>query len=171
MTGRWRVTTALMIACLGPAVSAAVPLTVNKTQVTVWDPIDLALLPKAVPGAQVDYTISVTNPLTQYAVAKFVSIKDAIPVGTKLYVGNLDSASGGPVVFSATLSNLVYTFTSLSNAVDSIEFSKDGGTSWTYSPVADSDGCDALVTNIRVSPTGNQGAAETFSIRFRTIVK
>jgi hypothetical protein len=68
-------------------------------------------------------------------------------------------------------SGLTYTFVSLASAADSLEFSSDGGTTWTYTPVPDGNGADAAVTHFRIRPTGafaaNSGSAPSFTQRFR----
>jgi hypothetical protein len=50
---------------------------------------------------------------------------------------------------------LTYTYASLDSASDRIDFSRDSGATWTYTPVADVNGCDGNVTNSRVRLGGN----------------
>ncbi len=73
-------------------------------------------------------------------------------------------------------SGLSYTFTSLGSSTDDIEFSNDSGASWIYTPVADADGYDANVTNIRINPKGVMRASNgsdhpTFTLRFQVRVQ
>jgi hypothetical protein len=56
-----------------------------------------------------------------------------------------------------------------------LDFSNDGGATWTYTPSANADGCDPSVTSIRVKPQGtmaaNTGSGNPyFEIRFRVRV-
>ena len=76
--------------------------------------------------------------------ANSVRISDPIPANTALRVADIAGAGTGPLAFAngATSSGLTYTFTSLASATDDVEFSKDGGTTWTYTPVPGADGCD-----------------------------
>ena len=83
-------------------------------------------------------------------------------------------AGSGPVAFTngAPTSALTYTFSGLGNAGDDVEFSNNGGTLWTYTPVANASGCDPAVTHIRVRPKGTMAAASGagnpyFEVRFR----
>jgi hypothetical protein len=71
-------------------------------------------------------------------------------------------------------SGLTYAFTSLSSTTDNVDFSNNGGSTYTYTPVPDSNGFDAAVTNIRISPQGifaaSSGTNPYFQVRFRVRV-
>jgi uncharacterized repeat protein (TIGR01451 family) len=163
-----------LLALLLSAPVFAAPLTVVKSLVTVSDPLG-ETNPKAIPGAVLDYTVKITNP--NVGTAAGVVFSDAVPANTKLYVSDINLL-GGPVVFTdGSLlgliggSGLTYTYTSLSSKTDRIDFSSDGGATWTYVPVPDASGCDAAVTNIRVTPSGTMNGSSYFSLRFRIQVK
>lgn len=153
---------------------AASPLTIVKTSSVVSDPQN-NLLPKRVPGAFVDYTITITNPNGALTTVNGVTFADAIPANTALRVADLGLLPGsGPVVFADGLlppSLLTYSFISLGSTSDRLDFSCDNGATWTCTPVADANGTDARVTNIRVRLGGNQVAGSSFSIRFRVMVR
>ena len=153
---------------------AAAPLTVVKTASTVSDPTG-QLMPKAIPGAVVDYTITITNPGSNWnTTVKTVTFQDAIPARTKLRVSDLGLLNSGPLVFSDGLippTGLTYSFLGLGRGDDGVFFSSDNGATWTYTPVADADGYDANVTHIRVRLSGNQTAGSSFSLRFRVKLK
>jgi hypothetical protein len=152
---------------------AADPLTVVKTSAVVSDPQG-NLLPKRVPGAVIDYTITVTNPNSVLTTVNGLAIADAIPARTELRVADLGLLNAGPVVYTDGLlppSLLSYSFTSLGSSTDRLDFSNDNGATWTYTPVADGNGYDRNVTNIRVRLGGNQVAGSSFSLRFRVRVK
>jgi hypothetical protein len=159
------------------AVSAA-PLQISKTPSLISDPINL-LAPKAIPGAVIDYNILVKNP-NAAIIAGGVKITDtindiAIPQGAAYYVNSL--AGSGPVEFSdgnilgLLGSGLTYTYTSLSSTTDSIAFSNNGGTTYTYTPVPDANGYDANVTNIQVTLSGSFAILSAFNLRLRVHVK
>jgi hypothetical protein len=82
----------------------------------------------------------------------------------KLFVGDANGTGSGPVVFAdgATSSGLGYYYFGLSNTGDSLLFSNNGGTSYTYTPIPDSSGYDANVTNVRII-LGGQFAGKTGS--------
>jgi hypothetical protein len=103
-----------------------------------------------------------------------VAIVDAVPANTALFVQDLGAAGSGPVAFTngTPTSALTYTFSGLGNAADDVEFSNNSSTTWTYTPVANANGCDPAVTHIRVRPKGTVAAASGagnpyFEIRFR----
>ncbi len=68
-------------------------LTLNKTAAVVWDPFNLASDPKAIPGAQVEYTITVTNNSTTTA-AGAVTVTDNIPANTTFLPGSITLNAG-----------------------------------------------------------------------------
>lgn len=84
-------------------VSAA--LAVSKSSAVVWDPVNLGTDPKAIPGARVEYTITLSN-TSGASPATLVSISDPIPANTDFafdqYPGTRDvsvTVGGGPAVF------------------------------------------------------------------------
>lgn len=154
-------------------------LSITKSSVVVSDAVN-ALNPKALPGAVVDYSLLVTNPLGNlFATLKTVVITDVIPTTVKFRY--LDyQAGGGPVEFvNGSLlgtgilgSGQSYTFTSLSSTTDGIEFYD--GASWAYVPHDDGTGSgyDPNVRAIRVTMTGtSMTPGGTFRLRFRVQVK
>ena len=148
-------------------------LTIVKSSAVVSDPQN-NLLPKRVPGAVVDYTINVTNPNGALTTVNGIALTDAIPANTDLRVADLGLLNSGPIVFTDGLlppSLLTYSFTSLGSTTDRLDFSRDNGSTWTYTPVADANGYDRQVTNIRVRLGGNQVAGSSFSLRFRIRVR
>ncbi len=150
--------------------SVTVPLTVVKVATTVSDPINGTTLPKAIPGAIVEYQIIVTNPAATPVDNNTVVITDQIPAHMDLRVADIAGTGTGPVQFlnGSPSSGLTYTFTSLSNATDDLLFSSDGGVTWTYTPSAGANGTDPAVTHVRVNPKGifNAGNAQ-FTIKLR----
>lgn len=62
-------------------------LTVTKTAAVVWDPFNTNSNPKAIPGARVEYTITVTNNGASDATS--VTLNDAIPASTTYRAGTL----------------------------------------------------------------------------------
>jgi hypothetical protein len=155
-----------------------VNLVIVKTVSTISDPINNTTNPKSIPGAIKQYAITVTNQGSGASDANSIKVGDAIPVQGELVVTDLGGAGSGPVSFSdgSPTSGLSYTFTSLASGTDSLEFSNNGGTTWTYTPTANGNGTDPAVTNIRISPTGAFAAmsgptAPSFTLQFRMRVK
>jgi uncharacterized repeat protein (TIGR01451 family) len=153
------------------------PAFVNlKTVQVTSDPVDGTTNPKYIPGAYALYTIQVTNTGNGSPDNNSVFVYDAVPANTTLYVGDLSGAGTGPIQFAqgSPTSSLTYTYTSLASTTDNVDFSNNGGTTYTYTPVPDGSGFDANVTNIRVSPQGVFAAAgggnPYFTVSFRVRV-
>ena len=151
-----------------------------KSVQTFSDPVNNETNPKAIPGAVMLYTIAVTNQGVAAADAGTVVITDPIPANTALFVGDIDGAGSGPVLFTDGTpphdSGLSYTFISLDSTTDDVDFSNDGGSTYTYVPVPDGDGFDTNVTHLRINPKGTFKAASggdipTFDIKFKVRVK
>ncbi|MBI5562232.1 MAG: hypothetical protein HY894_05175 [Deltaproteobacteria bacterium] len=68
-------------------------LTITKTSAVVWDPINLGVNPKAIPGAIVEYTIAIGNAVGAVT-ATNVSISDAVGANTTFYAGGYDAGTG-----------------------------------------------------------------------------
>jgi uncharacterized repeat protein (TIGR01451 family) len=136
-------------------------LLVMKLVQALEDPVNLTTNPKAIPGATMGYTVQVTNTGFGATDPNTVQVEDPIPANGALVVSDYDGANPGPVRFNdgATTSGLSYTFTSLGSATDDVEFSDDGGSTWTYSPSDSGDGTDPAVTDIRIQPKGAFSAA------------
>ncbi len=120
------------------------------------DPVRGMTNPLAIPGALVDVTASVQNlsPGSPDNDSTYVAL--ALSPRTSLFVGDLMGNGSGPVIFTdgSTPSTLSFSFTSLSSLTDDIEFSNNGGASWTYAPTPDASQLDANVTTMRIRLRG-----------------
>ena len=153
-------------------------LLVVKTSLTVEDPFNGTTEPKAIPAATVRYLIQVTNTGKGTVDSDTMFISDLIPANMALRVIDYDGANPGPVAFldGSPVSGLSYTFTSLDSSTDDVEFSNDGGSTWTYTPVDSGDGTDPGVTDIRVNPKGifagsSGGGDPSFQVLFKAVVQ
>jgi uncharacterized repeat protein (TIGR01451 family) len=166
----------LLFALLIGAPALADPISATKTVSVVSDPLG-DLLPRAIPGAVIDYTITLANPATNALLpVKNMVFEDQLPANVKLRVSDLTGAGTGPVAFVdgvAVLgvgnSGLTYTFSGLSSSTDGIDFYD--GASWSYTPVPDADGYDARVRGIRIKPVTTFKTAGSFTLRFRAQIK
>ncbi len=148
-----------------------------KTSQTVSDPYNGATNPKAIPGAVVLYTVTMTN--SGPGKADAVVFSDPILFNnTSLFVGDMGGAGSGPVLFTdgAVASGLSYAFSGLGSGLDSISFSNDNGATFTYTPVPDPDGFDVAVTHFRISFGGSfnnasGGSQPSLSLQFKVRVK
>jgi len=143
----------------------------------VSDPVNGITNPKSIPGAIEVYTIRITNQGPGAVDNNSVMVNDSVPANTKLFVGDVGAPGSGPIAFTdgAPSSGLTWTFSALNSATDDLDFSNDGGATWTYNPTAAVDGCDVAVTTIRMRPKGvmpgNAGGAPFFELRFRVRVR
>jgi hypothetical protein len=140
---------------LGPAQNASCPaITVTRTTRSFSDPFNNTTNQKSIPGAVMLNVTNVRNSGPGAADAGTLVITEAIPPNTALRVANFDGSTAGPVRFTngTPPSGLTYTFVSLSNAGDDVAFSNNNGATYSYSPIADANGTDLAVTNIRINP-------------------
>lgn len=149
-------------------------LTFLKSVQVTSDPVNLALNPKYIPGAEVLYTMTVTNSGQGKVDSGSLVIVDPLPAQTELFTGNL--GSGAPFIFSdgALPGGLTCNFIALGDFTDCVDFSVNG-TTWTYVP---NGGFDPAVTHIRFWPSGSMNADATagapspsFDLRFRVRLK
>ena len=145
------------------------PLTIAKSSAPFSDPINGLTNPKLIPGGFVTYTLLVSSPSAYAVDSNTVSVIDALPINTKLFVGDYGGAGSGPVSFvdGAPVSGLAYSYTALNSVADNVDFSSDGGVTWGYSPTANASGVDTSVTHIRIRPQGGMSASRNFTLRFR----
>jgi uncharacterized repeat protein (TIGR01451 family) len=131
-------------------------LLVMKSVYTLSDPYNGSVHPKAIPGATMLYTITITNQGIGPVDSNTLVITDPIPEHTSLFVSDMGAPGSGPLLFldGTVSSGLSYTFTGLESTTDDIDFSEDGGATYTYVPVPDGQGFDGNVSHIRVSPKG-----------------
>lgn len=152
-------------------------ITIAKSVVAYSDPVNITTNPKAIPGSEMSYTITMTNSGNGAVDNNTTVVTDPIPANTALFVNDI-AAGSGPVLFTqgATTSGLTYTFTALDNLGDDVDFSDDSGATWVYVPTPGADGCDPLVTNLRINPKGTFAGNATppspsLSLNFRVCVK
>lgn len=140
-------------------------LEVEKTSMVISDPVNGTTNPKAIPGAIVEYAITVRNVGRRAVDSSSIIIIDDMPA-------DMAFATGTPVTFTngSTPSGL-NTF----NAGTMVRFSASGVAGpFTYTP---SGAFDPNVRAIRIAPTGTMARADSatsqpsFTIRFRAQVQ
>lgn len=144
---------------------------VSKTNAAYSDPVNGLTNPKQIPGGITEYTITATTPSSYSVTNNSILVTDPTPTNLELIVANIGGPGSGPTAFLPGGSGLTYTFTSLASATDDIEFSNNGGTTWTYTPVADGNGADAAVTTVRMRPKGVMAASSTLAFQLRYRIK
>ena len=150
---------------------------VTKLVSTEEDPINGTVNPKAIPGSRILYTVMVSNQGAGTVDNNATVVVDAIPAELCFLVTDAGGTGSGPVAFQngTPSSGLNYTFTSLDSTSDDLEFSDNGGVTFSYEPSDKGTGCDPAVTDIRVNPKGilaadSGGGAPGFNLTFLALV-
>lgn len=137
-------------------------LTISKSVTVLSDPINGTNNPKMIPGAIVDYVITITNAGTGPVDLSTVVINDPVPANLSTFV-----QGAAPVTFTdgTPSSNLSYSYVAAST------FTRTGG----FPLAPDAAGYDSAITNVRFAPTGIMPAATVagqpnFTVRFRARV-
>ena len=150
------------------------PLTLVKLAIVQSDPINGVSTPKAIPGAVVEYQLILTNPSSTSVDSGTLVVSDPVPAQVDMVVADIAGVASGPVRFvdGTPSSGLTYTFSGLASTTDDVDFSDDGGASWTYVPTPDAGGRDPAVTDIRINPKGEfAGNNAQFTLRFRVVIQ
>ncbi len=144
------------------------PLTIVKASQVQSDPYNGTTNPKGIPGGYLTYTVTVANPGSGTVDNNTIIVLDATPANLQLFVSDV-AVGAGPLLFQqgSPSSALTYTYVGLSSLTDDIEFSNNGGGSWTYVPVPNASGVDPNVTHFRVRPKGVMAANSSFALQFR----
>lgn len=141
-------------------------LVIEKTSVVVSDPVNGTVNPKAVPGAIIEYAITIRNVGTRVADFNSIVIIDLMP-------SNMAFAVTTPITFTnGTTSSGLNTF----NPATMVSYSTqaNGLSPFTYTPTGT---YDQAVRGIRIAPTGTMNSASSatnqpsFTIRFRARVE
>lgn len=162
-------------------VTASPSLVFMKTAQILSDPVNGSIstnFPKNIPGAEVLYTLRVTNTGSGVVDSNTTVITDPIPPNTDMFVGDLNGAGTGPILFLDGLatgdpstnqsSNLSWTYSGLANAADDVGFYNDSGCTTLITPTAP---YDTNVKCIRLNPKGTMagsgGGNPYFELKFR----
>ncbi len=156
----------------------AVSLALVKTVQVLNDPVNGTNNPKAIPGAEIIYTIAVTNAGSGATDADSLVITDNVPANMAMFVGDFGVVGGGPVTLAqgTTPSDATYSFISLNNNTDGVGFSSNGGANYTYVPSPDVDGYDQNVNVIQLMFGGFIGGSNgvshpSFEIKFKMLIR
>lgn len=155
-------------------------LTISKQAAVLYDPVNgVSANAKAIPGAFVQYSLTVTNPANVSVDADTVIMGDVLPANVSLIVSSLYQQQNypnarGPFQYidgqradgsTGTASGLGFTFTSLSSTTDSADFSNDG-TTFTYTPTPAANFTDATVKAVRFRMFGTMAPNSSFTLNF-----
>jgi uncharacterized repeat protein (TIGR01451 family) len=113
-----------------------------------------------IPGAEVDYTITVANTGGSTVDINSARIADVLPANVTFFNGDIDAGTAGTQNFLFTPGT-----SGLTMPGSSIAYSNNGGSTYAYTPAS---GYDTNVNALRFSPQGTMAANSSFTIRFRT---
>ena len=132
-----------------PALTLSVGSMVATNGITVTNP-------KATPGALLKVSAVATNTGTGSPDPNSTTLTLPIPANTRFFLGDMAFSGSGPVQFTqgSTSSGLTYSWGGFSSTTDSLEFSNNSGSTWTYVPTPNAQQTDAAITNVRVKPSG-----------------
>lgn len=138
-------------------------LNVSKQLDTLSDPVNGPTNPKSIPGAVVEYSITVSNSGQGAADANTFKVDDAIPPNTSLVVSGLSCGGAVNIVDGSPSSGL---------SCGTVEFSQDG-VNYGYSPTpSGANNTDASVRHIRIRPNNvfnaaSGGSTPNITFKFR----
>ena len=139
-------TNANMVNSVGSTNTLLPDLKLSKTLLTIYDPINLDVNPKAIPGALLQYNISARNEGLGTTDENSIAIADAVPANMKLCVSTVGQCTTIDFVDGAVSSTL---------SLGTVEYSNNNGTDFLYTPTADAEGFDTDVTNVRIKLNGS----------------
>ena len=145
-----------------------------KTVAVLNDPVNGTTNPKNIPGAEVLYTLQVTNTGAGLVDLNTTVVNDPIHLNTDLFVGDLSGANTGPIQFvqGTPTSGLTWTYTAIDSTTDDIGFYTDSACTTLVVPAAP---YDTTVRCIRLNPKGVMAGVTagnpSFEMRFKVRVK
>ena len=150
-------------------------LTMNKSLQVTQDPVNGSANPKAIPGALIEYQLTVTNTGEGTADTDTVTITDTLPADTAFFVGTDAAVSPVTLTDGQTASTLTLNFENLTSTTDDVEFSDNNGTTFDYQPTPDAEGFDPLITDVRIRlggsmPGTDEDGSPEFSIFYQVKV-
>lgn len=149
------------------------PAAVTIGYTTTWSPTSNTSNPKAVPGSKVRIAMTITNPDAVALDADTLAVTLATPSTVRLALEGDGTAANGSVESrqGAKASGLTLTYVAAASPTDDVDFSADGGRTWTYTPVPGDASSQAAVTSVRFRPRGIMAATSSFTVSLPYVVK
>ena len=143
------------------------------TSATTWDAVQGTTDPKAIPGSRRRAAITIANP--DIVALDLNTLALVLPVASRTIVALDGDGTGSGTIIQTTdgspSSGLTVSYVSPSSTTDNIDFSSDGGVSWTYVPTAGDTVSESAVTHIRIRPQGSMAAGSSFKISIPFLVR
>lgn len=169
---------ALTLAAMSPPAKAQRlgDILVTTSNQVVYDGVSVTNA-KLIPAAVIDFTTQIANRSNLPTLPNSLVVTNPVPEHLVLYVGDLAGIGSGPVSFTEgpQPSQLGCVFVGIADGGDCLEFSNNGGATFSYQPAPDAEGYDASVTDIRMRLQGSIAPAflkpSSFLLRYRMKVK
>ncbi len=116
-----------------------------------------------IPGADVIYSLTVSNSNSSPVDTGTIILTDALPATMTFYNGDIDDTGPLTTNFDFTANSSGLTF-----AAANLTYSNNGGSSYAYAPAS---GYDTAVNAIRLNPQGAMAANSSFVLKFRMRIK
>ena len=146
-------------------------IVLSATTRTTWDPVSGSGQPRAVPGSRRRLTVDAFNPDLVAIDANSVAI--TVPLARGEAVAFDGDGSGSSTVFALSdgspASGLSLRYTAPNSTSDDVDFSKDNGASWTFSPIPSATASVAQITHVRLRPQGSMAAGSRVSLSVPTL--
>jgi hypothetical protein len=173
-------------ACIGTPDQGSKSATVNVTLVVqpkpptvtvdvgtaTWNIVEGSSNPKAIPLSKRRLRLTVTNP--DIVPVEANTLKVVLPTPSTMTVALDGDGTGGAVVQTSEgspASTLTLSYVSPTDTGDNVDFSSDGGTTWTYYPTLATPATWAAVNRIRFRPQGAMAALSSYTISIPYSVK
>jgi len=122
---------------------------------TTWDPVNTGTRPKALPGARLRSAVAVAN--TDIVPLDANSLAIVVPTPVRMMPAlDGDGATSDPAIriVDGAAAGLAIRYAGPSDMTDDVDFSSDGGTSWTAVPIAGDAGSQGAISHVRLRPQG-----------------
>ena len=143
------------------------------TSATTWDAVSGTTDPKAIPGSRRRASITIANP--DIVALDLNTLALVLPVASGTIVALDGDGTGSGAVVQTTdgspASGLTVSYVAPSSTTDNVDFSSDGGVTWTYVPTAGDTTSEAMVTHIRIRPQGSMAAGSSYKVSIPFLVR
>jgi len=141
-------------------------VTTKLTTLTTWDAANGTRFPKAIPGSRQRTSLTLANPDIVPLDSGSVAIVLATPGGSRVALDGDGSSTGAAIQSSegSAPSTLAVSYADPASANDDVDFSADGGSTWSYAPIVGNPASEAAVTHVRVRPRGSMAKQSSFSV-------
>lgn len=131
-----------------------------------WDPVNGTLNPKAIPGSKRRMVMTLSNP--DLVATELDATTLVVPTATRMAIALDGDGTGSGAVVQVTEgsppSGATIAYASPASTTDQIDFSSDGGATWTYVPLPGNATSQAAVTSVRIKPKSSMAAGSSISV-------